>query len=423
MWVEAAVDVDVVALETDEEVSLLVQLVAPAAGEEVGRPQATVVVVLDRSGSMSGPRLAAARYALSALVDRLMPTDNFGVVTFDAEVDVVVPAGPLTDRDAVRRAVRSIASGGATDLSAGYLRGLQEARRVAGPAGARVILISDGHANRGISDPDRLGGVAAQAAADGTVTTTLGMGLGYDERLLGAIARSGTGAELFAEEPDTASAQIAGDVAGLLEQTVSAASITVRLTDNVTQLKIVNDLPSRPIEGGLMIELGGFVAAEERKVVITFSVPGMSALGATDIASLELRYVTLPDLVEETLTIPVSVNVVPGDELAGRTINPVVRAELVFQQAQAAKREASRQLQDGDVVGAGAGLHAALANVQMAMDAAPPEHRAAFEEETSLLTDLIAEATTGSTSRASKTMRTDSTLKSRGPRNTRPSRP
>ena len=423
MFVEAAVDVDVVALETDEEVSLLVQLVAPAAGEEVGRPQATVVVVLDRSGSMSGPRLAAARYALSALVDRLMPTDNFGVVTFDDEVDVVVPAGPLTDRDAVRRAVRSITSGGATDLSAGYLRGLQEARRVAGPAGARVILISDGHANRGISDPDRLGGVAAQAAADCIVTTTLGIGLGYDEQLLGAIARSGTGAELFAEEPDSASAQIAGDVTGLLEQTISAASITVRLTDQVTQLTIVNDLPSRPIDGGLMIELGGFVAAEGRNVVITFSVPGMSEVGAIDIASLKLRYVTLPDLVEETLTIPVAVNVVPGDELAGRAVNPVVRAELVYQEAQAAKREASRQLQDDDLAGAGSTLHAALASVHGAMDAAPPSHHAALEEEASVLADMIIEATTGSTSRASKAMRTNSSLKSRGPRNTRPSRP
>lgn len=421
MLVDAAVDVDLVALEADEEVSVLLQLVAPAGRERAERPQATVVIVLDRSGSMFGDRLDAATYALSALVDRLEPTDNFGVVTFDDEVDVVVPAGPLIDRDAARCAVRSIEAGGSTDLSAGYLRGLQEARRVAGPAGARVVVVSDGHVNKGISDPDRLGGVAAQAAAEGIVTTTLGMGLGYDERLLGAIAGSGTGAELFAEEPDTASAQIAGEVAGLLDQTVSAASIIVRVTDKVTRLKVVNDLPSRPIEGGLMIELGGFFAAEERKVVITFSVPGMSAVGAADIASLELRYVTLPDLVEETLTIPVSVNVIPSDELAGRAVNPVVRAELVFQKAQAAKREASRQVRDGDVAGASSTLHAALASVHMGMDAALPGYYAEFEEEASVLTDMIAEATTGSASRASKTMQADSTLKSRGARNIRPS--
>jgi len=80
----------------------------------------------------------------------------------------------------------SEASLGRTDLSAGYLRGLQEARRVAGPAGATLLILSDGHANAGVTDPDRLGGVAAQAKSAGVSTSTLGLGLGYDEALLDA---------------------------------------------------------------------------------------------------------------------------------------------------------------------------------------------------------------------------------------------
>ena len=80
---------------------------------------------------------------------------------------------------------------------------LQEARRAAGAAGATLLLISDGHANAGVADPDELDGIAAEAR-HGVVTSTLGWGLGYDERLMSAIARGGTGNELFAEESDTA---------------------------------------------------------------------------------------------------------------------------------------------------------------------------------------------------------------------------
>ena len=155
------------------------------------------------------------------LIDRLEPSDNFGLVAFDDTVTVAVPAGGLADKAAAKAAVAAIDAGGNTNLSAGYLRGLQEARRVAGQAGATVLLISDGHANDGVTDPGRLEGVAAEARRNGVVTSSLGYGLGYDERILSALARGGAGNELFAEEPDTAIALIAGEVEGLLAQTDS----------------------------------------------------------------------------------------------------------------------------------------------------------------------------------------------------------
>ena len=63
---------------------------------------------------------------------------------------------------------------GSTDLSAGYFRGLQEARRAASDGGTAVLLISDGHANVSIQDPGQLGDRARKAHADGTTTTTSG---------------------------------------------------------------------------------------------------------------------------------------------------------------------------------------------------------------------------------------------------------
>lgn len=403
MHIIAHLDVDMIALETDDQLSVMIELTAPGApGGDAERAPGTLEVVLDRSGSMHGGRLAGAKTALTALVDQLDPRDNFGLVVFDNAVAVPVPAGPLTDKAAVKRAIDGVHAGGSTDLSGGYIRGLQEARRVTGPAGGTVLIISDGHANAGITDPPTLAQVAAQAYADGVTTSTLGFGLGYDERLMSAIARGGSGNEHFAEEPDAAVAMIAGEVAALLAQTVQAASLHLRLTPAVRRVLVVNDLPASPVGDGLMVELGSFYADETRKLVLTFDIPALAALGLTEVATLAFTYVELPALVQHTVTVPVHVNVVPGDQAAGRVPDPLVRTEVVYLQAQQAKRRASTLLSNGDEAGALKEIRQAQQDIAAARATAPEALAADLAEEAATLSYLAKETESGSSARAGK---------------------
>ena len=107
-----------------------------------------------------------------------------------------------------------------TDLSSGYLRGLQELQRgaqTAGISGGTVLVVSDGHVNGGIRDIDEFASITAAKAASKSITTsTLGYGDGYDETLLAAIARAGSGNHVFASNPDAAGAAIGAEVDGLL---------------------------------------------------------------------------------------------------------------------------------------------------------------------------------------------------------------
>jgi Ca-activated chloride channel homolog len=413
MHISAHLDFDVVALQSDDELSLLLELKAPAAAAGETRAPASIQVVLDRSGSMGDGRLYAAQGALHTLVDKLGPDDSFGLVAFDHEVLVGVPAGPLTDKDAVKQAIWSLAPRGMTNLSAGYLRGIQEARRGNNGRRSTLLLLSDGHANEGVVDPAQLDNVARGANDRGVTTSTLGVGLGYDEVVMSAIAAGGAGNALFAEEPDTAGALIAGEIEGVLTQTVQAAHLEITPTSAVAEVSVVNDMPVQAIEDGVMVELGDFYADEERKLVLHFDVPAIGGLGLAKIAEIELQYVELPSLKTHTVSVPVHVNVVPGDEAAGRIANATVQTELAFQEAQSAKRQAAQALRDGDVDGAAAAYASASDMLSVAAAAAPIEGRAEIVAEGDLMRDLAQRAHTEDGRRLSKFTEADRHRKAR----------
>ncbi|MEP6624694.1 MAG: VWA domain-containing protein, partial [Acidimicrobiia bacterium] len=114
-------DQQLLALEGEHDVHCMLELLAPAA-PETGRRPLHLAVVIDRSGSMSGARLDAARECTRFLASRLRPTDLLAVVTFDNEVDLLAPLGP-PDSAALSAALDQMCSGGATNLSGGWLKG------------------------------------------------------------------------------------------------------------------------------------------------------------------------------------------------------------------------------------------------------------------------------------------------------------
>lgn len=413
MHLNALLDLDVVAVETEDEINVLLELAAPTREEDRTRPPGTLQVVLDRSGSMAGGRLDAAKQALQSIVTRLSPEDSFGVVIFDDEVTVAVPAGPLTDKDVVRERIAAIQPGGMTNLGSGLVRGLEEARRVKGERAATLILLSDGMANTGVTDHGRLATLAATGRKHGVTSSTIGIGLGYDEELLAALARGGAGNTHFAEGGDEAGAAVAEEVGDLLDQVVQAASLTVTASEDVRSIRLYNDLSISPIENGFMAELGDFYAGEQRRVVMAVDVPAKSELGLAQACELELRWTDAETLESHTVNLPVHVNVVPGDQAAGRIPDPKVRTEVAFQAAQEAKREAGEALRQGDGERA-AGLFAdAGTRLDAVAAAAPIELGAEARDEAELLHDLSLRARTEDSRHVSKLNEADRARKSR----------
>jgi Ca-activated chloride channel family protein len=122
---------------------------------------------------------------------------------------------------------------------------------------------------------------------------------------------------------------------------------------------VLNDLSTLAVENRVLAELGDFYSGETRRIVVTIDVPAMGALGLEQVATLTLTFVELATLEQHTVTLPVSVNVVPQDVAKGRVAKPEVAREKLFLETQSAKREVEAALRDGDVEAARSRLNAA----------------------------------------------------------------
>jgi Ca-activated chloride channel family protein len=153
-----------------------------------------LALVIDRSGSMSGRPLSEAKRCAGMIIDSLAPTDTASLVVYDDRVDILVSSRPVQDRHAFHHALQTIESGGSTALHAGWLRGAEQAALSAdGPAISRVLLLSDGQANAGLTDGSMIAAQCAKMAAAGISTSTYGIGEGFNEELMVAMARAGHG--------------------------------------------------------------------------------------------------------------------------------------------------------------------------------------------------------------------------------------
>ena len=151
-------------------------------------------LVIDRSGSMQGKPLDEAKKAAAMLVDRMSENDQLSVVTYDDQVDVVFPTTKVTNKPLLKHLIRGIQPGGMTALYDGWSVGADEVSQSSNKNHfSRVLLLSDGQANRGLIDEEAISSECLAKAENGVTTSTYGLGLHFNERLMAMIATAGQG--------------------------------------------------------------------------------------------------------------------------------------------------------------------------------------------------------------------------------------
>lgn len=167
--------------------------------DQFRREPLNLAVVVDKSGSMQGDRIRAARAALEKLTRQLRDDDRISLIFFDSRYEVVVPSTPVhrIKRRALWTAIGRLSAGGSTDIDSALAEGYaQVARHSDDLRHDRVILITDARPNTGRTEKGGFLELVGAGADKGIGLTVMGVGLDFGHDLVMAISRT-PGANYF----------------------------------------------------------------------------------------------------------------------------------------------------------------------------------------------------------------------------------
>jgi len=248
---------------------------APPDGSGSQPQNVDMVIVLDRSGSMTGPKIEDARRAVLDLIGKLSGRDRLALFSYAEGVQKhfdLLPVSP-TNRRLMETAVRRMRPGGGTNLGAGLAAGIGLLREVPRSSNlAKLILISDGMANKGIVDPGALGGMAAGAVAGEFAVSTVGVGDEFNEALMAAIADRGTGNYYYLDDPGAFAEVFDKEFHITHTAAVTGLTVSVPAASGIALLD-ASGYPLTRRAGWVDFHPGSLAGGQQRRIFLTFRVP------------------------------------------------------------------------------------------------------------------------------------------------------
>lgn len=269
---------------------LKVGLAGLAAAPAGRRASINLAIVLDRSQSMSGERLDQAKQAAVALMDKLGPEDVVSVVAYGETVTIPIGATRVSNTGELGERIGALAAAGSTALFAGVAKGAQEVRKFLEPNRVqRVLLLSDGNANLGPSSPGELGQLGMALGKQGIGVTTIGLGDGYNEDLMVALARASDGNHAYAGTGADLSPIFQLELADLFGVVARDAWLTVRFHDGARAARALGR--DAEIAGSAAFaHVADIQAGHEKFLLLEVTLPAGAAGERRPIADVELRY-------------------------------------------------------------------------------------------------------------------------------------
>ena len=319
-------------------------------GKRLPRVPTDLVVVLDRSGSMSGQPLMHAKAAVRALMDQLGAQDRFALVSYASDVRLEWPLENADGRHlrSWRAALAGIPANGGTNMAVGIDLANQTLAVTRQPGrAARVVLLSDGHANQGDHSLAGLRRRASQAVKGEYVFSTAGVGQGFDEALMAMLADAGAGNFYYVQDVVELASVFADEFASARETVAAGLAVSIRPGAGVQ----VVDAAGYPLErtgGEVRFRPGDLFAGQERRIWVTLRAP-TSGEGEFDLGRFAVSYRGDDGRVERTFGSTPRVACVKGEDAyyADIDTDAWARSTLV-DEINALKQKVSAAVQSGN---------------------------------------------------------------------------
>ncbi len=283
-------DRDVVFAGQRQKAIVKVTLDAPKAPRADKRPPVNLTIVLDRSGSMSGQKIAKAKEAAIEALRRLGPQDIFSLVTYDTRIETVVPAQSAAHSEWIEGRIRSISTGGNTAIFAGVCQGASEIRKNMGERYIhRILLLSDGLANTGPTSPEELGRLGAALRKEGISVTTIGVGTDYNEDLMTLLAQNSDGNTYFVESSADLPRIFGRELGDVLSVVASKVTIEVEFPEGVRPLRIIGR-DGRVGAQTVEVSLNQLYGGQEKYALIEVELPASAENEVRTVANARCRY-------------------------------------------------------------------------------------------------------------------------------------
>ena len=278
---------------TSDGIYLSLEVEAPAGSASMAPQIATdLIVVLDHSGSMAEEnRLPFARQAIINLLNRLTAEDRFALVIFDSSAAIVSELTPVTptERERLIQIVQTIQPGSGTNMSAGLFKARDLALRSASERSRKILLLSDGEANEGITDPAEINGIAQNLSTSGLILSTIGMGLGFNETLMTSLADHGMGSYAYLEHLGGLGAILAQNLSELRHVYARSSELEIKLSPGIALLDAGGYPMSQVSPTVIRVPTGQILGGVKRRLTLTFNAP-TGDLGEFGLGDIRLRY-------------------------------------------------------------------------------------------------------------------------------------
>ncbi len=242
--------------------------------EQKNRTPLNISLVLDRSGSMGGDKIEYAKKAAKFVIQQLGSQDILSIVNYDDVIEVTSPSQPVKNKEVLMRAIDRLTARGSTNLTGGMLEGYAQVNHTRRDGYVnRVLLLTDGLANIGITEPASIKKLVEKEYRDhGIALSTFGLGADYNEELLTMLAETGRANYYYISQADKIPDIFARELKGLLSVVAQNATVSLSVPDG-WQCEKVYGYPYEQKDGKVVVHFNDVYANDEKAILVKFRMP------------------------------------------------------------------------------------------------------------------------------------------------------